>query len=424
MNHDSQLPPGPTPVDVGPPSAGRRAPAPVPLRLADGSPAADAFTLDATLLHLNHGSYGAVPRVSQAHQQRSRALMEAAPLVWFPRLPHLVAEARHRVARFLHADPGSLAFVPNASGGASVVFSSLPVTRGAEIVVTDHGYGAVTMGAERLARRWGGTVRTVPVPLGADHDEATSRIADGIGRDTALLVVDQVTSPTARELPVAAVSRIARERGVPMLVDGAHAPGLLADPLRDLEADFWVGNMHKFPCAPRGTGVLVARGPLVAELNPLIDSWGATHPYPERFDDQGTQDLTGWLAAPASIDLVEEAWGWDAARAYMSALADFAVDTIAGAFTALTGEDHHVDVGMPVAALRLVRLPAPLATGPGGGNALRDRVIDELGALCSFTSFDGVGYLRISTHVYNTAADYEDFAERCVPRLWEWARAS
>jgi isopenicillin-N epimerase len=350
--------------------------------------------------------------------------MESAPPVWFPRLPHLVAEARGRIAAFLHTDPSSLAFVPNASAGASVVFSSIPVRHGVEIVVTDHGYGAVTMGAERLARRWGGTVRTVPVPLDADHDEALSRITDGIGPDTSLLLVDHVTSPTARELPVAAISQIARERGVAMLVDGAHAPGLIADPLRGLEADFWVGNMHKFPCAPRGTGVLVARGPLVPELNPLIDSWGATESYPERFDEQGTLDLTSWLAAPTSIDFIESTWGWDDARAYMSDLADFAQDAIAGAFAALTGEDHNVEVGMPVAALRLVRLPAPLATEPGGIDALRDRVIDELGALCSFTSFNGTGYLRLSTHVYNTPADYEDFAERCVPALWEWARAS
>jgi isopenicillin-N epimerase len=65
--------------------------------------------------------------------------MEVAPLVWFPRLPRRIAEARGRVAAFLHADPSSLAFVPNASAGASVVFSSLPVSHGVEIVVTDHG---------------------------------------------------------------------------------------------------------------------------------------------------------------------------------------------------------------------------------------------------------------------------------------------
>ncbi len=398
--------------------------APAPLLLDDGAPAADAWTLDPTLGHLNHGSFGAVPRVAQAEQQRLRVLMEAAPVAWFPALPHVIADARQHAAAFLGTDSADTAFVPNASAGASVVYSSLPVGHGAEILVTDHGYGAVTMGAERLARRWGGTVRTVAVPLDADADASLAALTDGITDRTALIVVDQVTSPTARQFPVAALSRAAHERGVPVLVDAAHAPGLLADPLRDLEADFWVGNLHKFSCAPRGTGVLVARGPLVPELNPLIDSWGATDPFPERFDNQGTLDLTSWLAAPTSLAFVEDTWGWDTVRAYMSDLADYAVDVIADAFSAFTGEDHRVDVGMPVGALRLVRLPAPLSIGHGAGNDLRDRVLQDLGVECAFTAFDGIGYLRLSTHAYNTPADYEDFAERCVPVLWNWAQAS
>ena len=398
--------------------------APASLRLLDGRPASDAFTLDPRLGHLNHGSFGAVPRVSQDEQARLRSVMESAPVAWFPPLPGLVAGARRRVAGFLGVDARDTAFVPNASAGASVVYSSLPVSHGVEILVTDHGYGAVTMGAERLARRWGGRVRTVAVPLDADHDTSAAIIVEAIGPGTSLVVLDQITSPTARRLPVESVSHAARERGVPMLVDGAHAPGLIADPLADLDCDFWVGNLHKFTCAPRGTGVLVARGPLVPELNPLIDSWGATEPYPERFDTQGTLDLTNWLASPTSLDFIAETWGWDTARRYMSELADYAVDVITRAFSAITGEDHRVDVGMPVGALRLVRLPPGLATGHLEANGLRDRVVDELGVECAFTAFDGVGYLRLSTHVYNTASDYEDFAERCVPVLARWARAS
>lgn len=397
---------------------------PEPLTLHDGRPAAAAFTLDPHLGHLNHGSFGAVPRATQAEQQRLRDVMEAAPVGWFPPLPGLVAQARGRVAEFLGTNVRDTAFVANASAGASVVYSSLPVGRRVEILVTDHGYGAVTMGAERLARRWNGRVRTVSVPLDADHDTAAGIITDSITDATSLVVIDQVTSPTARRLPVGAVARHAAQFGVPVLVDGAHAPGLLADPLADLECDFWVGNLHKFTCAPRGTGVLVARGPLVQELNPSIDSWGATDPFPERFDTQGTLDLTGWLAASTSLDLIGDTWGWDTARRYMSDLADHAVDVVAGAFSAITGEDHRVDVGMPVGALRLVRLPGALAAGHGEGNALRDRVLDELGVECAFTAFAGVGYLRLSTHVYNTAADYESFAERCVPVLADWARTA
>lgn len=396
--------------------------APAALTLPNGRPAAEGWTLDPNTVHLNHGSFGAVPLVAQERQNVLRAEMDAAPVAWFPALPSMVRASRTVIAAFLGVDPDATALVPNASGGASVVFSSLPVERGLEIVVTDHGYGAVTMGAERLARRWGGVVRTAHIPLGATAHEAHEAVVAELTSRTGLLVVDHITSPTARLLPVETIAAEARRRGIPTLVDGAHVPGLYDAPLDGLECDFWIGNLHKFACAPRGTSVLVAGSHLKQELYPLIDSWGAPHGFPERFDTQGTLDLTSYLAAPTSLEFVEANWGWGAARTYMSELADYAEHTIAAAFSAITGEDHLVDVGMPTNALRLVRLPDGIATNHADADALRDRVLAELGVEGAFTSFDGVGYFRLSTHVYNTTADFDHFAERCVPALSEWAR--
>jgi len=398
--------------------------APAALTLPDGRPARDAWTLDTASVHINHGSFGAVPAVAQLRQNALRAQMDAAPVAWFPALPGMVRAARTEIARFLGVDPDATALVPNASGGASVVYSSLPVKPGVEIVVTDHGYGAVTMGAERLARRWNGRVRTARIPLDATEAEAHDAVVAEFSGNTGLVVIDHITSPTARLLPVASISAEARRRGIPVLVDGAHVPGLYDRPVDGLACDFWVGNLHKFGCAPRGTAVLVAQGPHAQELNPLIDSWGAPDPFPERFDTQGTVDATSYLAAPTSLGFIEDTWGWSAARGYMSDLADYAETAIADAFTALTGEDHRVDVGMPVNALRLVRLPEGIAGSHPEANDLRDRVLRELGVEGAFTAFAGVGYYRLSTHVYNTAADFDHFVERCVPALHDWARES
>ncbi|MER5527283.1 aminotransferase class V-fold PLP-dependent enzyme [Streptomyces sp. NPDC002677] len=396
--------------------------APHPLLLADGAPAADAWSLDPALKHLNHGSFGAVPLVAQARQAQLRAEMERAPVVWFPELPGRLADTRVELADFLRVDAGDLALVPNASAGASVVYNALPRRRGGEIVVTDHGYGAVTMGAERLARRWGGRVCTARVPLGADEDEAYEAVAAEIGEATDLVVVDQITSATARRLPVERIGAAALRQGIPVLVDGAHAPGLLGTPLADATYDFWTGNLHKWGCAPRGTAALVARGPLRDLLHPLIDSWGAQDPYPDRFDQQGTLDATSYLAAPTSLDFVERTWGWSAARRYMDRLADYAAHVIGAAFTRLTGADSRADVGMPVPGMRLVRLPDGLGRSRIEADALRDRAARELAVEAAFTSFGAIGYLRVSAHVYNTPADYEHFAEKCVPVLGNWAR--
>ncbi|MFF3846563.1 aminotransferase class V-fold PLP-dependent enzyme [Streptomyces sp. NPDC002328] len=396
--------------------------APHALLLPDGRPAALAWTLDPGMLHLNHGSFGAVPRAAQERQNALRAEMERAPVKWFPELPARVVAARAAVARHLGVDAGDLALVPNASAGASVVYAALTARPGGDVVVTDHGYGAVTMGAERLARRRGGRVRTARVPLAADVGQAYEAVMAEVDDDVALIVLDQITSATARRMPVERVGAEAARRGIPLLVDGAHAPGLLAAPLEGLRCDAWVGNLHKWGCAPRGTAALVARGALRAELHPPIDSWNAREPFPERFDQQGTLDVTSWLAAPTALDLVDRAWGWDTARRYMDDLADYGAHVVGAALGAPGSHGSATaDVGMPVPGMRLVPLPEGLGATRIEADALRDRAVAELDAETAFTSFAGAGYLRLSAHVYNTPADYEEFAERCAPVVLGWA---
>lgn len=396
--------------------------APQPLLLRTGESALSGFALDPTLLHVNHGSFGAVPRRTLAYQAALRAQMEAAPIAWFGDLSRRVGEARPEVAEYLHVDSRDMAFVQNASAGASVVYNSLTLSPGAEILVTNHGYGAVRMGAERMARRDGATLRTVEIPIGADEATTTQLITDGINDRTGLIVLDQATSPSARLFPVQQVARFARSQGVPILVDGAHVPGLDPAPLDGLDCDFWVGNLHKFGCAPRGTAVLVARGELAQRLYPVIDSWGSLHPFPERFDTQGTVDSTGWLSAHESLNFIEDEWGWDAARSYISDLADYGEQCIADALSELSGERAWVDVGMKSTGLRVVKLPGTLATTPESSGMVSTRLRDEFGMQTAITTLNGEGYLRLSTHVYNTSADYEFIAERVAPALVEWSR--
>ncbi len=388
----------------------------------DGAPAITDWSMTAGKTHLNHGSYGAVPVAAQQLQRELKAAMDDNPCTWFKGQPARLAAARAGIAEHLRVRAGDLALVTNASAGASAVYNSLPFRDGVEIVVTNHGYGAVTEGARRIARKHNGLVRTAEVPLDADAALAVERVMEQVGGRTGLIVVDQITSATARRLPVEEIAAAAKELGVPVLVDGAHAPGVLASPVPDVDG-FWIGNLHKFSCAPRGTAALVARGPFREHLRPLIDSWGYPHAFPDSFDHVGTQDVTPWLAASASLESIGERFGWDTFRSYAAQLAGYGADVIAQAFAALDGVPAAVEVGMPVGPLRLVRLPDGLP-GPGADvEAIRTMLSGSLGFETAITQFDGVGYLRLSAHLYNTPADYEAFAERAVPELVRLARA-
>ena len=195
--------------------------------------------------------------------------------------------------------------MPNATSGASTVLSAFPLAAGDAVLLTDHSYGAVRIAAHRFAADRGAAVDTVHVPLTADDDEALAAVLGAVHDRTRLVVLDQVTSPTARRLPLVSLIPALQERGVAVLVDGAHAPGMLAVDLERLGADFFVGNLHKWCCAPRGTAVLHAAKNWRPVLRPLVASWGEAEGFPLAFDETGTEDPTAWLSAPRALRVLE-----------------------------------------------------------------------------------------------------------------------
>lgn len=384
-------------------------------RSADGAPARDLWELTGDAVHLNHGSYGAVPRATTEYQLTLIRLMNAAPGRWFGELPSRVGDARRRIAAFLGTDPDRTALVPNASAGVSVVLQSLELPRGAEILLTDHAYGAVRMAAERAARRVAGTVTVVPIALEAADEDVTDALLAAVCERTALVIVDQISSATARVFPVGDIARRLRSRGIPLLVDAAHAPGMLPTPAED-DVDYWVGNLHKWACAPRGTAALVASPRVGDDLFPIIDSWGAPHPFPTRFDTQGTMDLTSYLAAPHALDLIEKEFGWVHVREYAAALVTEAQATIGAALESATDAPASVALGSPAPMMRLVALPPGLVASPDDAHAL-SAVLARRGFETAITSWRDRGFLRLSAHIYNTPEDYALFVERAVPTI-------
>ena len=88
---------------------------------------------------------------------------------------------------------------------------------------------------------------------------------------TRLALLDHVTSPTARIFPLAEIIAALSARGVPVLVDGAHAPGTLPLDLPALGADYYTGNLHKWICGPRAVGFLYVKPELQEAIQPAGD---------------------------------------------------------------------------------------------------------------------------------------------------------
>jgi isopenicillin-N epimerase len=387
------------------PSTARHA-EPNPLWGEDWQAVRDLWPLEPTVAHLNHGSFGAVPTPVLEEQQSWRDRMESNPVRFFVReMPTALAAARGEVAAFLGAADGSLAFVPNATTGASTVLATFPLERDDAVLVTDHSYGAVRIAAHRFAADRGARVDTVHVPLTASDDEAVDAVLGAVHARTRLVVLDHVTSPTARRLPLAELVPAVQERGAAVLVDGAHSPGMLDVDLEALGADFFVGNLHKWCCAARGSAVLHASAHWRGSLRPLVASWGEAEGFPLAFDDTGTDDPTPWLSAPLALRVLERL-GWDRLRRHNVELAVTGQRAVAAAIGVPAG-DLPSDPAVP---MQLVPLPEGLVSSREQAATLQDRIGEEAAVEVAITFFDGRGYVRVCAHAYNAPADYQRLA--------------
>jgi isopenicillin-N epimerase len=373
------------------------------------------FSLDPAVSYLNHGSFGAVPIGVQRVQQRLRDEIEANPLKFHAQgLLDRIIHTRRHLAAFLGADPDGSALVPNTTAAVSLVLQSVRLESGDEVLLTDHAYGAVALATRREVRRAGATARTVALPMGATDPEIVSRIRAALrpGK-TKLLIVDQITSTTATAFPVRDIAAAARQHDIPVLVDAAHVPGMLPVDVSAIGADFWVGNLHKWAFAPRGTALLAVAPQWRRRIDPLVVSWEQEQGFPLSVEFQGTLDYTPWLAAPTGLFTLRTL-GWDAVRAHNAALAAYG-QRVVGAALGLAAADLP-QPGAPDVAMRLVPLPAGLASTPPEAYALRQHISDKLAVETAVNAWGGRGLLRLSAQVYNRADEYDRFAER-LPQL-------
>ena len=273
---------------------------------------------------LNHGSFGACPTPILNLQTKLRRSLEAEPVQFLWRHYEARLElARREVSKFVGARPQDLVFIPNATTGINAIARSLKFRGGDELLTTSHDYNACRNVLVEAARRSHArlVVANIPFPV-RGPGEVVEAILRATTRRTRLAMIDHVTSNTALLIPIARIVRELEARGVPTVVDGAHAPGMVPLNITRLRPSWYVGNLHKWVCAPKGAAFLWAREDAQAGLQPAVISHGnntpraGNSPFQDRFDWPGTFDPTPWLCAAEAIRWLGHLLpgGWPALR--------------------------------------------------------------------------------------------------------------
>jgi isopenicillin-N epimerase len=385
----------------------------VPPAAPFGNEVINQWGLDPTVVFLNHGSFGARPKSVIEAQHQRRLGYERQPLAWLD--PErggrpAILRAKQALAGFINTRPENTGLVTNATGAINAVLRSLTFKPGDELVTTNHVYNAVRQVMRYLAGRAGGTYREIEIPLPLTSPaQVTKAIENGLSDRTRLLMLDQVTSPTALVFPAKEIIDLCRQRGIEIMIDGAHVPGMLPLDVEALGADYYTGNLHKWVSAPSGAAFLNVRPDKQAGIHPAVISHHLDEGLVKEFDWQGTMDITPWLCVEDALAYFAE-FGHDRVMRHNHELATWAQAMLCERWEVepLTPLD-----GSMIGSMATVRLPREAAlkqlfeTAPN----LKSRLYDGDRIEIPVIDWDGHWHVRISSHMYNRPEQYEFLAE-------------
>jgi cysteine desulfurase/selenocysteine lyase len=245
--------------------------------------------------------------------------------------------AREQVRQFLNAaDSREIAFVRGTTEAINLVASAYGrahIGSDTEIVISEMEHHSNIVPWQRLCEERGAQLRVIPVTDGGElRLDAYERL---LGLRTRLVAVTHVSNVLGTVNPMTDIVRLAHERGVPVLVDGAQAVGHMPVDVPAIGCDFYAFSGHKV-FGPTGIGVLYGRGALIDAMPPyqtgggMIRSvtFGATQyaDAPARFE-AGTPHIAGIVGLAAAIGYLTEL-GLDRVAAHEQELLNYATEAL------------------------------------------------------------------------------------------------
>jgi selenocysteine lyase/cysteine desulfurase len=249
-----------------------------------------AFTVNRSYVNLNNGGVCPSPRVVQEAMKRYLDLSNEAPsyTMWQVLEPQ-IESVRRELARSFGCDPEEMAITRNASEGLETVQLGLDLERGDEVLTTTHDYGRMLTTFRQRERRDGIVMKTIPFPVPPPGlQDLADRFEQAVTPRTKVILVCHITNLTGQIFPIKSICRMARERGIEVIVDGAHAFAHFPFTLADLECDYYATSLHKWLLAPHGTGFLFVRRSKIAKIWPLMAAHKEQDADIRKFEEIGT----------------------------------------------------------------------------------------------------------------------------------------
>jgi selenocysteine lyase/cysteine desulfurase len=218
----------------------------------------EEFPALARWTYLNTATYGQMPRRSVEAMARYAARRDEMACTDFLDWYEDVDRLRASLARLIHAAPEDIAFVPNAAAALSMVLAGIALAPGDNVVTLDDDFPNFQYVNAARKSSWEG-------------------FYDAVDDRTRLVALSEVNYATGFRPPLADISRFARERGVPLFVDGSQSIGALTFDVTKTPVDAMAVHGYKWMISPTGAGFLYVSPALRARLPARIVGWRSHH---------------------------------------------------------------------------------------------------------------------------------------------------
>ena len=282
------------------------------------------FLLDNKVTFLNHGSFGACPKVIFNEYQSWQKKLENQPVKFLDQFRDFgpnMTNVREALSKKINCNVNNLVPVVNATTGLNAIIKSLHFKKGDEVIISNHEYGALEKTWQFIKTKYKIKITIAKVSLPITSEEKF--IKDFVKKFTSktkILFLSHITSPTALLFPIKKLVKIAKQHKIITIIDGAHAPGHIDLNLKNLNADFYSGNCHKWMMSPKGAAFMWSSSKYKNHLDPLIVSHGwnkknnsinqkgalGNSRFIDMFEYNGTKDPAAWLSVPASIKYIND----------------------------------------------------------------------------------------------------------------------
>jgi len=369
----------------------------------------NSFTVDRNVINLNNGYVSPAPLVVQDAMRRYLDFSNMGPKhTMIDILERQVEDVRRRVAKTAGCDPEEIAITRNASESLENAQYGIDLKPGDEVLTTNQDYPRMLTTFRQRERREGIVLKMISFPVPPPSmDDLYQRFERAVTPKTRMILLCHITNRTGQIFPVRKICDMAHARNIPVIVDGAHAFNHFPYNLSELGCDYYGVSLHKWTCAPIGTGFLYVRKSRIASTWSLMASSDRQQGDIRKFEEIGTHPAANHNAISAAL-IFNENIGIDRKAARLRYLRDRWAHRLAQNPKAkiLHSEDPAQSCGIGFLAFNGVDAEKMAETLWSKYNIITVRVGHE--------EYDG---LRITPHIYSTVADIDYFAESVEKEL-------